>query len=139
MSGQNKNKINLQYMCKFLFTQILQKHYFWSFDIYFILLLKPITLPVQSYRLNPWCQRAYFLTHSLAVTSYFCLSVLQIRAISGTRGSSGLGSQSKEQMESNTEIQQKINLLSLLNNPNVCSWLLSSHFTLVLILSLSVF
>ena len=46
---------------------------------------------------------AYFVVHSLAVTLYFERSVLYIRAISGTNGSSGLGSQSKEQMDKSTE------------------------------------
>lgn len=45
---------------------------------------------------------AYFLVHSLANSSYFILSVLYIRAISGTKGSSGLGSQSSEQMDRST-------------------------------------
>merc|ERR1711990_708014 len=45
---------------------------------------------------------AYFLVHSFANWLYFSLSVLKILAISGTRGSSGLGSQRSEQIESNT-------------------------------------
>lgn len=45
---------------------------------------------------------AYFLVHSLAVASYLTLSVLKIWAISGTKGSSGLGSVSKELMERRT-------------------------------------
>jgi len=45
---------------------------------------------------------AYFLVHSRANSEYFSLSVLKILAISGTRGSSGLGSQRSEQIESNT-------------------------------------
>ena len=45
---------------------------------------------------------AYFLVHSLAHSLYFCRSVLYSLAISGTRGSSGLGSHSMEQMESRT-------------------------------------
>ena len=45
---------------------------------------------------------AYFRVHSLASSVYLSLSVLKMRAISGTRGSSGLGSQSSEQIESNT-------------------------------------
>ena len=44
----------------------------------------------------------YFLVQSLASSSYFFLSVLNNLAISGTRGSSGLGSQSKELMERRT-------------------------------------
>ena len=45
---------------------------------------------------------AYFFVHSLANWLYFSLSVLKILAISGTKGSSGLGSQSREQTESKT-------------------------------------
>ena len=46
---------------------------------------------------------AYFLVHSLAISRYLFLSVLYILAISGTRGSSGLGSVNSEQIESNTK------------------------------------
>ena len=45
---------------------------------------------------------AYFLVHSLASSLYFSLSVLYTRAISGTKGSSGLASVSNEQIDSNT-------------------------------------
>jgi len=45
---------------------------------------------------------AYFLVHSRASSVYLSLSVLNILAISGTSGSSGFGSHSKEQMESST-------------------------------------
>lgn len=45
---------------------------------------------------------AYFLVHSRANSLYFSRSVLYILAISGTSGSSGFGSQSSEQMDSNT-------------------------------------
>lgn len=45
---------------------------------------------------------AYFWVHCRAVALYFSLSVLYVRAISGTSGSSGFGSQSNEQIESNT-------------------------------------
>jgi len=45
---------------------------------------------------------AYFLVHSLAWSLYFFLSVLYRRAISGTRGSSGFGSVSSEQMDRRT-------------------------------------
>lgn len=45
---------------------------------------------------------AYFLVHSFANSSYFVLSDLYILAISGTRGSSGLGSQSNEHIDSKT-------------------------------------
>ena len=46
---------------------------------------------------------AYFLVHSCARSLYLFLSVLNIRAISGTSGSSGFGSVSNEQIESRTE------------------------------------
>ena len=45
---------------------------------------------------------AYFLVHSLANWLYLCLSALKSLAISGTRGSSGLGSHNNEQMERRT-------------------------------------
>ncbi len=45
---------------------------------------------------------AYLRVHSLASSLYLGLSVLYILAISGTSGSSGLGSVSSEQMDNNT-------------------------------------
>ena len=45
---------------------------------------------------------AYFLVHSLAVDSYLERSVLYTCAISGTKGSSGFGSVSMEQIDSRT-------------------------------------
>lgn len=45
---------------------------------------------------------AYFCVHSLACLLYFSLSDLQICAISGTKGSSGLGSQSREHIDNKT-------------------------------------
>lgn len=45
---------------------------------------------------------AYFLVHSLASWLYLSLSDLNILAISGTRGSSGLGSQSSEHTDRRT-------------------------------------
>lgn len=45
---------------------------------------------------------AYFLVHSRASSLYFSRSVLYILAISGTSGSSGLGSHSREQIDNNT-------------------------------------
>jgi small-conductance mechanosensitive channel len=45
---------------------------------------------------------AYLLVHSLADLTYLSRSVLYILAISGTSGSSGLGSVSSEQIESKT-------------------------------------
>jgi len=45
---------------------------------------------------------AYFRVHSRAVASYLARSVLYTWAISGTSGSSGLGSVSIEQIDSST-------------------------------------
>lgn len=45
---------------------------------------------------------AYLRVHSLASSLYFMRSVLYILAISGTRGSSGLGSVRSEQIDNNT-------------------------------------
>jgi len=45
---------------------------------------------------------AYFRVHSLANSVYFSLSVLNILAISGTKGSSGLGSHRREQIDNST-------------------------------------
>ena len=50
---------------------------------------------------------AYFLVHSRAVASYRARSVLYRCAMSGTRGSSGLGSVSIEQIESRTAQRNK--------------------------------
>lgn len=61
-------------------------------------------LSTRNRRADPWPldQTAYFRVHSLAVASYLAKSVLYTWAISGTSGSSGLGSQSMEQMERST-------------------------------------
>lgn len=45
---------------------------------------------------------AYFRVHSRASSLYFSRSVLYILAISGTNGSSGFGSQSREQIDNRT-------------------------------------
>lgn len=45
---------------------------------------------------------AYLRVHSLAVASYLTLSFLNIWAISGTKGSSGLGSVNKELIDKRT-------------------------------------
>jgi len=52
---------------------------------------------------------AYLRVHSLAVASYFCLLSLKRWAISGTNGSSGLGSVKRELIESRTDEKKKIN------------------------------
>ena len=51
------------------------------------------------------CHIAYFWVHSFAVRKYFCLSVLYMRATSGTSGSSGLGSFNNEQIERRTSVE----------------------------------
>ena len=56
---------------------------------------------------------AYFRVHSLAISLYFSRSVLYIRAISGTKGSSGLGSVSSEQMDRRTETNKKWNKIQM--------------------------
>ena len=53
---------------------------------------------------------AYRATQSLAVLLYFDLFVLNTLAISGTRGSSGFGSLSREQMDKSTEKQNNFTL-----------------------------
>lgn len=58
-----------------------------------------------SYRRSSWAlviYMAYLDVHSLAVESWRALSVLRSWAMSGTRGSSGLGSVRREQMERRT-------------------------------------
>ena len=50
----------------------------------------------------PFDHIAYFRVHSRASSVYLSLSVLKILAISGTSGSSGFGSQRREQIDSNT-------------------------------------
>lgn len=52
--------------------------------------------------LNNYHPIAYFCVQLRAVASYLARSVLYMWAISGTRGSSGFGSVSNEQIESNT-------------------------------------
>lgn len=50
---------------------------------------------------------AYFFVQSCAVSVYFFLSVLKMRAISGTSGSSGFGSVSREHIDKRTENRKK--------------------------------
>lgn len=45
---------------------------------------------------------AYFWVHSFACLLYFSLSFLYMCAMSGTKGSSGFGSQSNEHMDNKT-------------------------------------
>ena len=95
--------------------------------LFFLCIMHYLTPQTSSWQWLEIFYIAYFLVHSLANSWYFDLSVLyslkmkdrkiidgwwiykmwsgmKIRhlAISGTRGSSGLGSQSKEQIESST-------------------------------------
>ena len=55
-----------------------------------------------THQARPLLYMAYFFVQSLACWLYFGLSVLNSLAISGTSGSSGLGSHNNEQMESKT-------------------------------------
>ena len=50
---------------------------------------------------------AYLRVHSRASSLYRSRSVLYILAISGTKGSSGFGSQSREQIDSSTKQRNK--------------------------------
>jgi len=80
---------------------------FWVFIFLPIFVSKPLLLCVCVCRRRtkicfPPNHIAYFLVHSRANSPYFSRSVLNILAISGTSGSSGFGSHSKEQMDSNT-------------------------------------
>lgn len=62
---------------------------------------------------------AYFCVHSRASVLYLSRSVLYMRAISGTNGSSGFGSQSNEQIDSKTEKlnkEQNISFIKILQN-----------------------
>lgn len=57
---------------------------------------------------------AYFLVHSRANSLYLSRSVLYIRAISGTSGSSGFGSHSNEQIDRRTgNCQDQISHMNL--------------------------
>lgn len=58
---------------------------------------------------------AYFLVHSRANSLYFSRSVLYILAISGTSGSSGFGSQSREQIDNRTVIKKTQKVLININ------------------------
>ena len=59
---------------------------------------------------------AYFLVHSLPVSLYLERSVLNCLAISGTNGSSGLGSVKSDEMDSNTEMTKMQKTLSTYYN-----------------------
>ena len=64
------------------------------------------------------CYMAYLCVQSFASWLYRSLSVLYMRAISGTRGSSGFGSVSSEQMDSRTSTTQHNNMIL---NHNHCT------------------
>lgn len=71
---------------------------------------------------------AYFLVHSLANSLYFSRSVLYILAISGTKGSSGLGSQSNEQIDNKTATNR--NKINIFTNQFVISKFIITYFFL---------
>lgn len=75
-----------------------------NFGLRFLLLLLLVLLLLLliSRLLSGTHHIAYFLVHSRASSLYFSRSVLYILAISGTSGSSGLGSHSREQIDNNT-------------------------------------
>lgn len=76
-----------------------------NFGLLFLLLLLVLLLLLLlliSRLLSGTHHIAYFLVHSRASSLYFSRSVLYILAISGTSGSSGLGSHSREQIDNNT-------------------------------------
>lgn len=76
---------------------------FLNFGLLFLLLLVLLLLLLLISRLLSGTHHiAYFLVHSRANSLYFSRSVLYILAISGTSGSSGLGSHSREQIDNNT-------------------------------------
>lgn len=77
---------------------------FLNFGLLFLLLLLLVLLLLLliSRLLSGTHHIAYFLVHSRASSLYFSRSVLYILAISGTSGSSGLGSHSREQIDNNT-------------------------------------
>lgn len=54
---------------------------------------------------------AYLLVHSWAISLYLLGFVLYILATSGTRGSSGFGSVSREHIDSKTEKEKNINVM----------------------------
>lgn len=54
----------------------------------------------------------HFLVHSLAVASYRARSVLYKCAMSGTNGSSGLGSVNIEQIDSNTVRRKNVTTMT---------------------------
>lgn len=62
----------------------------------------PVSSPPHHPQISTGQPMAYLFVQLRAVASYFCLSVLYMCAISGTKGSSGLGSVSNEQMERRT-------------------------------------
>lgn len=72
-----------------------------NFGLLFLLLVLLLLLLI-SRLLSGTHHIAYFLVHSRASSLYFSRSVLYILAISGTSGSSGLGSHSREQIDNNT-------------------------------------
>lgn len=84
----------------------------------------PLPFPQKQKTLKSWKRQchpmAYFWVQLRAVVSYLARSVLYMWAISGTRGSSGLGSVSNEQIESNTWFVCKYNLVFTLWTKENC-------------------
>lgn len=70
---------------------------------------------------------AYLRVHSRASSLYLSRSVLYILAISGTRGSSGFGSQRREQIDSNTKHIRKKNDWNKLNLQQQYNFQLVDH------------
>jgi len=65
---------------------------------------------------------AYLWVQVLAVFSYLCRSVLYMWAISGTKGSSGFGSVSREQMDSSTWKSSRLKMLVGTIAPSLQPW-----------------
>lgn len=87
--------------------KIWEGFFFFFFSIFFLFLF--LNLTKSSHVVLVYCRSppleyhiAYFLVHSFATSLYFDFSVLYMRAMSGTSGSSGLGSQSNEQIDNRT-------------------------------------
>lgn len=84
----------------FFFSSLF--YFFISFYINWIRIMHLLWLLDGSILLIGTHHIAYFRVHSRANSLYFSRSVLYILAISGTNGSSGFGSHSREQMDKRT-------------------------------------
>lgn len=106
------------------FFFLFSHHYFissFSFYINWIRIMHLLWLLDGSILLIGTHHIAYFRVHSRANSLYFSRSVLYILAISGTNGSSGFGSHSREQMDKRTrnKINETVYLLIIIINVNV--------------------